>query len=107
MQMRHSVLHKSHHIAGTQAREGDGALAKMVLEKIPDERHVVDDRRCGQTTCFTQILRIVLDTALNCGQSGGLDLLLGNHALTAQKGNEVLQLRRITATRSQMPGAIT
>jgi hypothetical protein len=48
-----------------------------------------------------------LGTALNCGQSGGLDLLLGNHAFTTQKGNEVLQHRRITATRAQMPGAIT
>src|SRR3972149_499298 len=93
-----------------QARERDRSAAEPIDEEAADERHVVDAGRSGQRALVAQVALERLCLLLNPGQSAWGDLLSGDHAVPAQKVQELFQRGRITlmylhpsSARSQVP----
>ena len=86
------------------------SVAEPILEKTADERHVVDDRRIWPARARRASTARMPVPLLNRRQSAWCDLLRGDHALAAQKVEELSQRGRITAVhlhpssaRSQVP----
>src|ERR1700674_3631059 len=77
-----------------------------MVEEIGDERHVVNDRYCGESLSVAQVLRICLCTDLSRWHPTCCCLLDRNHAFTPHKINEMSECGPIPKVRSDMPCAI-
>jgi hypothetical protein len=91
MQTWRFALHKSHDVAGSQAREVDSTVTETAFEKITDEWQVVDDRCVGQGARFSQVLLVCLRALLRWGQSRSCYPLGENHAALEQNIDEMLK----------------
>ncbi|MCY1249843.1 hypothetical protein D9M72_634140 [compost metagenome] len=107
MQTQCLTLHKVHDIAGTQTRKPDAPVTKAIFEKLPYERHVIDDRCFGQGARLMQILNVSLCTGLNRGQPTRRHSLRRNQPLTIEKINEMPERSTVSRTRSHVPRTIT
>jgi hypothetical protein len=85
----------------------NGDMVTTVVKKTADERHVVDDRRCGQGTRFTQTRHVCLHAALSRRQSGRRYPPCGSQLLLAKKVNEVSKRGLIPSAGPNMPSAIS
>ena len=107
MQSWRLALYESHNIACTQTRERDSSGTETVFEKTADERNVVDDCRTGQRAHFQQIPTVHLGTMLSRSRLACQFLFAGNHALIAQKADEMLEGSGIPPARSYASSAIS
>jgi hypothetical protein len=101
MQMSRSTLYESDDIGGPQTREPNRFVAESILEKITDERDIVDYRRLRQITILAQVSFVALHATLGRGASGRQVLLLWDHPLTPQKRHQMVERGRVA--RNSLP----
>ena len=105
--MRRLPLYKSRDVTGTKLRQSDGSVAEVVLEKLADERNVVDDRCFCQAAHLPQVKLVRLRAPFHRGESASCDLLGGYRALAAQKGEQVAKCGGIALGWAHPPRTIS